>query len=323
MKAKTSVFPFKSQYKPLFAGAAVLTLLFMADYVQSENKSVKKNAPTIADLKYGPDKRQAVDIWLAKPKIPGKATPLCIYIHGGGFRGGDKSRIGYGTVKKFLNNGISFASMNYRLIKNGKNAYPTPMYDCARGIQVIRSKAAELNIDPNKIACYGGSAGAGISLWLAFHDDLAKPQSNDPVEKQSTRITAAGSMSGQSSYDMHTLNKWFGVKTLATHISLGGFYAMKPDESIDSPRIKELAKDASPINHLSKDDPPVYLVYKRKNLKVTSKTSPGVWVHHPVMGIKLQEAMRKAGVECSLSYPGKKDPKYKDITDFLIKKLSQ
>jgi len=46
------------------------------------------------------------------------------------------------------------------------------MHDCARAIQFLRSKAARWNIDPKRIAATGGSAGAGISLWLGFHDDL-------------------------------------------------------------------------------------------------------------------------------------------------------
>ena len=54
-------------------------------------------------------------------------------------------------------------------------------------LQTIRSKAKEWNLDPERIACYGGSAGAGISLWLAFHEDLADPNSDDPIARQSTQ----------------------------------------------------------------------------------------------------------------------------------------
>src|SRR5690606_8893886 len=124
--------------------------------------------PTHADVSYGEHQKQTFDIWLAKSK-DGRPTPLVIYIHGGGFRGGDKAAVGGQPIRDYLDKGISFASMNYRLSDVGP--YPIMMRDAARGLQFIRSKAKEWNLDPERIACYGGSAGAGISLWLGFHDD--------------------------------------------------------------------------------------------------------------------------------------------------------
>jgi acetyl esterase/lipase len=65
------------------------------------------------------------------------------------------------------------------------------MLDGGRAVQFARSKAKEWNIDKARIAATGGSAGAGISLWLAFRDDLADPKSDDPVARESTRLTCA------------------------------------------------------------------------------------------------------------------------------------
>jgi acetyl esterase/lipase len=163
----------------------------------SEGGERAKLAPTHADYQYGEHSLQAFDIWLAVSK-DGKPTPLAIYIHGGGFRGGDKRGA---DPRPFLAAGISFASMNYRLTNGGEFPYPVPMHDSARGLQTIRSKATDWNIDSDRIACFGGSAGAGISLWLAFHDDLANPNSNDPIARQPTRIVAAATSNGQSTYD--------------------------------------------------------------------------------------------------------------------------
>ncbi len=289
----------------------------------NRRKQDPPSPPTHANVKYGSHKLQGFDLWLAKPKKQGEPTPLCIFIHGGGFRGGDKSRLSSAFLKRFLDNGISFAAMNYRLTDNGKFPYPTAMLDCAKGLQFIRSKASEWNINPKKIACFGGSAGAGISMWLAFHDDLAKPDSSSPIEKQSTRIIAAGSMNGQSTYDMRTFQKWFGVEILPTDRALVEFYAIKPEETIHTPRVAKLAEDASPINHLTSDDPPVFMVYGKPNSKVTADTPSKIWVHHPLLGLKLQEAMHKLKLECIVTGPGMEDNKYQDICDFLIKKLSE
>ncbi|MEZ0273696.1 MAG: hypothetical protein ACAH88_02235, partial [Roseimicrobium sp.] len=70
-------------------------------------------APTHADVAYGEDPKQVFDIWLAKSE-DGKPTPLCLFIHGGGFRGGDKA-VSKPAVQEFLDKGISFASLSYRL----------------------------------------------------------------------------------------------------------------------------------------------------------------------------------------------------------------
>ena len=275
-------------------------------------------APTHADVSYGDHKKQAFDIWLAESN-DGKPTPLVIYIHGGGFRGGDKTGVSGTLLRNYLDQGISFASMNYRLSDVGP--YPIMMHDAARGLQTIRSKASHWNLDPERIACYGGSAGAGISLWLAFHDDLADRTSDDPIARQSTRIVAAGTQNGQSSYDLQTFRDWFGVANLKIHPALMSFYGAKDENDLESDRVKKLMIDASAITHLTKDDPPVFMTYSRGDVPVNEKTNAGVVVHHARLGIKLKKAMAKLGLECVVTWPGNPSAEYKDIHAFLQNKV--
>ena len=63
-----------------------------------------------------------------------------------------------------------------------------------RAIQFIRSKAGEWSVDKTAFAAYGGSAGAGTSLWLAFHDDMADPHNADPVLCERHGSCGAGSL---------------------------------------------------------------------------------------------------------------------------------
>ncbi|QDU96016.1 alpha/beta hydrolase [Lignipirellula cremea] len=275
--------------------------------------------PTHADVAYGEHPKQRFDIWLAESQ-DGKPTPLCIYIHGGGFRSGSK-RVSADTPAGYLRQGVSFASMEYRLSEGGKHPYPIAMHDAARGLQFIRSQAKEWNLDPERVVCYGGSAGAGISLWLAFHDDLADPTSDDPVARQSTRILAAATSNGQSTYDMRTFREWFGVPDLAPHPALTDFYAVKEPADWESDRVKNLMTDAAAITHLTQDDAPVFMTYRGGNVKVTKETNDGVWVHHPLLGLKLQEKMKELGLECVVDYPDHQDKKYGHMANFLIQKL--
>lgn len=271
-------------------------------------------APTHANVAYGEDTQQVFDIWLAKTK-DGAPAPLCLYIHGGGFRGGDKTVAG-GVVQQYLDAGISFASFSYRLTQGGRNPYPIPMLDCARALQTIRSRADEWNLDAKRVVSYGGSAGAGISLWLAFHDDLAKPDADDPIARQSTRLIAAATTNGQSTYDMRTFSDWFGVPDLPPHPALTDLYAVKSDEDWKSERVLKLMSEASPMTHLTADDPPVFMVYGKGNVPVDASTNPSVWVHHIRLGHKLKEAMAKLNLECTVSEGGEGS-----LHDFLMRKL--
>ncbi|MCM2372185.1 alpha/beta hydrolase [Aporhodopirellula aestuarii] len=165
-------------------------------------------APTFANVAYGEHEMQVIDFWQAEGDGP---RPLLVYIHGGGWVAGDKARRD-ADVKPFLDKGISYASINYRL--TGEAPLPAPVHDAARAIQFIRSKADEWNIRKDRIALTGGSAGACTSMWLLCHDDLADPDSSDPIARESTRVTAAAVTGGQTSIDPKVIEGWLGPNVL-------------------------------------------------------------------------------------------------------------
>src|SRR5256885_14717759 len=100
--------------------------------------------------------------------------------------------------------------------------------DCARAIQVARSKAKEWNLDPRRIAASGGSAGAGTSLWIGFHDDMADPKNSDPVLRESTRLSCMVVFGAQSSYDPRVIKKLGGGRGHEDE-ALPGFYGLAPE----------------------------------------------------------------------------------------------
>jgi acetyl esterase/lipase len=250
-------------------------------------------APEVADVQYGPDDANTFDLWLAESDRP---TPLVIFYHGGAFRGGDKRGISADLLKQLLAAGVSVAAANYRL--SGTAPFPAQMHDSARALQFIRHHAAEYNIDPRRIGATGGSAGAGISLWLAFHDDLADASSADPVARQSTRLTAVAVQAAQSSYDPRFIFKLFD--TTRTDEALVAFFGMKSWEDLDDPAFRPLFEEASPITHATSDDAPVMLFYPQANEPLPPNSSGNQHIHHPKFGFALKEKLDTLGLECEL-----------------------
>jgi acetyl esterase len=251
----------------------------------------EKPAPDFADVKYGPHERNVLDFWKAESRKP---TPLVVYIHGGGFVGGDKRSVQAGVLRECLSSGISVAAIHYRFVTT--DPFPAPQHDGARAIQFLRSKADEWNIDPKRIAAYGGSAGAGISLWLAMHDDLADPASDDPVARQSSRLCCAGSFGGQTSYDPHVIKEWIGGRAYE-HPSIYKCYAVQTLDQLDDPKLQKLYDEVSAIKHLTKDDPPIFMFYAEPYGPLPENARPGQGIHHPMFGKKLQAAMDELGIE--------------------------
>jgi acetyl esterase/lipase len=231
-----------------------------------------------------------------------------VYIHGGGFRAGDKSSLAPGLLAKSLEAGISVAAINYRL--SHQAPFPAPMLDGARAVQFLRSKSGEWNLDPKRVAATGGSAGAGISLWLAFHDDLADPAGADAVARQSTRLTCAAVQGAQSTYDPRWIKEHIGGRA-HEHPALPPFYGLKPDE-MDSPRAHKLFEQAAAMTYISADDPPVFLLYAEPKGPLPADARPGQGIHHPNFGVALKEKLDPLKIECVLrhrdDYRGRDDP---------------
>jgi acetyl esterase/lipase len=248
-----------------------------------------KAKPDVANEKYGTHERNVLDLWKAKSEKP---TPLVLFIHGGGFRQGSKDQVSGALIKGCLDVGISVASISYRLTDVA--LYPAPMNDGARAVQYLRSKAKEFNLDPSRFAATGGSAGAGISLWLAFHDDLADPKSEDPVLRQSTRVSCALGTQAQCSYDPRWIKKNIGGLA-HLHPALQQLFGVKA-EDIESDKAAKLYEDASPITHLTKDDPPVMVTYSGTD--EPNETKAGAGIHSQKFGELLKAEMTKLGLSC-------------------------
>jgi acetyl esterase/lipase len=273
-------------------GTAAAAAAFLYSFLLSPIHA-QPRPPDVANAAYGPQERNVLDLWKAKAAHP---TPLVIFIHGGGFSKGDKGGVSPVLLEECLKSGISVAAINYRY--STQAPYPAPMRDSARAVQYLRSRAAEWNLNPKAFGATGSSAGAGISLWLAFHDDLAAPDGHDPLERQSTRLSAVAVDNAQSTYDPRTLATLIdGVTARIDALRL--LFNVKEGDPLQAAHAFGLYEDASPVTHLTRDDPPVLLHYARSNTPLPPETW-SIGIHHPRLGYYLKEKMDRLGIECAV-----------------------
>jgi acetyl esterase/lipase len=319
----------------MFRRLLILSLVLLVPSVSFAQRAKKQQAkerpdPTVADYAYGEDSpRQKFDFWQAKSDKP---TPLVLLIHGGGWKGGDKT--GYGTkdIQPYLDAGISVASINYRFIDQAMEQKVEPpvkacLYDAARALQTLRSKAKEWNLNPDKVGATGGSAGACTSLWLALHDDMADAHSPDPIARESTRLTCAAVLGAQTSLDPKELREWIPNSIYGGHaFGFAGPGRGRPEEFelliANREKVLPWIKEYSPIELVSKDDPPIYLDYPRQDKPPKIGQEEKDPTHSAMYGLQLADRLEDVGVEAVLSYPGHKDEKYGSIEAFLITKLN-
>jgi acetyl esterase/lipase len=293
-----------------------------------EVKKVERPDPTFADVAYGTHARHKFDFWQARSDKP---TPVVVLIHGGGWSNGDKNSYGTGAIKPYLDAGISVAAINYRFIQQAMDEkveppVKAPLHDAARAIQFIRSKAKEWNLDKTRFGATGGSAGACTSLWLAFHDDLADPKSDDPIARESTRLQAVAVTGAQTSLDPKQVKEWMPNATYGGHAF--GFQQPKTDRPNSFTKALEnrdqilpWIREYSPIELITKDDPPVYLTYPAQDKPPVIGETQKDPTHSAVYGLKVIEKLKELGIEGVLVYPGSEKPKHPNVTGFLIEKL--
>ena len=282
---------------------------------------------TRANVAYGVHERQVLDFWQADSAQP---TPVVFHIHGGGWVTGDKARVA--NLERYLAAGISVVSINYRYVQQAlvagvKPPVEWPIHDAARALQFVRSHAAEWHLDRTRIGATGGSAGACSSLWLAFHADLADARSSDPIARESTRLWCAAVQVAQTTLDPQQMKAWTPNSKYGGHAF--GFFPDPSDLKTRDTRFAEFLaareqvlpwiKEYSPFEHVTRDDPPIYLSYTTPPALGQDQKDP---THTANFGVKLQEKLQSVDVPCELVYPGAPNVTHKSVTEYLIEKLT-
>lgn len=213
----------------------------------------------IAHESYGTHSRNVLNLWVPPSDGP---VPLVVFIP---YRSSlanlwdDPDYVLPALLHACLHAGLAVATIDYR--RTGEAVFPAQMHDCGRALQHLRWRAREWNLDPRRVALVGDfGAGSLAALWLAYHDDLAQPDSADPVARESTRVAAVGARGGRTSVDPRFIAREISGRSLAEEMRRAplAMFGLRADEA-DTPRAHALYDEASPNHHLTADDPPAFL----------------------------------------------------------------
>jgi carboxylesterase type B len=283
--------------------------------------NIRGKEATFENERYGSHPHNTFDIWLADSKTP---TPLVIYIHGGGFITGDKSKY-YDSddLVRFLDAGVSVATINYRFMTEAPFGIKASFSDSKRCLQFIRYHAKKYNVDKNRIACSGGSAGAGTSLWLAFSDDMADVSNPDPILRESTRITCAGAFATQSTYDIFQWEQLLGIsmsETAEQRQAIATAFGLQTVNGMDLSELVKIRKELDFLSEMDKNDPPVFICNNHKNGIPSNDDEVN---HHPLHAKAIKAKADEVGLEAIVYAPeiGIADPSGKDLVTFFLEKF--
>lgn len=266
---------------------------------QVENYSDQNKYNILFDLSYGENAKNRFDLILPRDSSP---HGLAIFIHGGGFIHGDKNELyqRLDDIQYFLDNNIAIATINYRFAQNDDSlGVRLCLQDMKRAIQYIRFNASHYNIDKTRVGCYGVSAGAGSSLYFAFHDDFAVP-GDSTLLGESTRIKCAGAISTQATYNVFTWKKIVPylrfillLKRKTLYKAAANFYGYKNYKSFKENKAEKPEK-LDMLNMIDDLDPPVYL------MNLMEKSFPkddNIIQHHKRHAIVISKKLKKHHVE--------------------------
>jgi len=207
------------------------------------------------DVEYGRAGDRPLTLDILRPKKPNASPlPVIVFIHGGAWRGGNKSG-GIGQLAWAAASGDYFcASVGYRL--SGEAIWPAQIHDCKAAIRWLKANAKKYAIDPEKIGVWGSSAGGHLVSLLGTSGGVKELEGKNGSPDASSRVACVVDFCGPS--DFLAAAKFKRI-------------AMPPPAKADSPESlllggpieekKEAAKAASPVTYASSDDPPFLIVH--------------------------------------------------------------
>jgi acetyl esterase/lipase/enterochelin esterase-like enzyme len=214
-----------------------------------------------------------LDLYRREPAT--QPSPVVVWIHAGGWTAGDKEPT---PAAALVTDGFAVASIEYRSSKEAP--FPAQLADCKAAVRWLRANAAKYNLEPTQIGAWGHEAGGQLASLLGTTGDVRELEGDQGNLDQSSRVQAVVSFAGPA--DLSLLHKERGVSAQAVAAAaslVGGPLDANTDK----------ARRASPVEYVSKDDPPFLLVHGTADATVPVRQSE-----------RFISALKAAGVDSAL-----------------------
>ncbi|MCS7467820.1 alpha/beta hydrolase fold domain-containing protein [Stieleria sp. ICT_E10.1] len=233
------------------------------------------------DVVFGTGGGRDLTMHLVLPKEKSeKPLPVYVWIHGGGWQGGTKDG-GVRQVLPLVRSGFVGATIEYRL--TGEAAFPAQIEDCKCAIRFLRAHATKYNLDVDRIAVGGSSAGGHLVALLGTSGGVKALEGSGGWPDQSSRVQAVVDLYGPTDFQTFVTTPGYEPHNRDGSPEsklLGGGEVLKKPEGI---------KRVNPITYVDKDDPPFLIIHGSDD-----RTVP------PNQSELLHKALQAAEVESTL-----------------------
>ena len=255
------------------AKLSILLILFLT-FFKSQNTI--SEVMKISDVTYKTSDSidHKLDIYL--PQKSDKKFPVLIFLHGGGWIGGDKAFpekfYMNDFILKFVQNGYAVVSANYTLLDKNTN-FPKPVEDAKESIRWIRANADKYNFDEKNIGMWGASAGAQIGMLSAYSNE-DQFSANSSFPNYSSKVNYFIDYFGPTDLNKLLRTEEAGFKIFIFKLIFPKIYKMRNDmirgfTMIDIKAEKQEAIDGlkvySPVTYISQNSVPTLIIHGNKD----------------------------------------------------------
>lgn len=226
---------------------SALTLLCggLSITVPCQRMNMPEDVQLIPDVNFGAGGGRTLRLNIVRPKtLPDKPMPVLVFIYGGGWNSGNRNN----CVPRMIQAaklGYFCAGIEHRPASEA--VFPAQIEDCKCAVRFLRAKAGEYRINPDSIGVWGGSSGGHLALLLGTLSDKNDFEGNGGWQEFSSRVQAVCAWCAPADLTQRNPNM---LENLLRNF-LGGTYREK----------SKVYTQASPVSHVSKDDPPILLIH--------------------------------------------------------------
>ena len=293
---------------PVVAGLLVTTAL--AQPAKKRDAALPPGVVVERDVAYRddtPKPHNLLDIAYREDKVEG-GRPLIILVHGGGWHGGGKSAFGRAALPRYAETGYVAASINYRL--SGVAKFPAQIEDVKAAIRWLRANADRYNIDTDRIGLIGGSAGAHLVALAGATSAEDGLEGDGPHLDESSRVQCVVARSG-----IYDLRPEIIGREGSNDFAVVGLLGDTAQEKAD------LAKKASPVLYLDRDDPPILIIHGTKDTRIPFRAAEYVVEELKKAGTPYEFITIEGGGHGGAPTPEKKREVNQAVTKFFDKHL--